>query len=384
MAQKVREDLKKQFEAGDKLTSTAFTDLIDSLVSTQEDSNISGSLMPTKGSTFNLGSAERPWKELFVSKESIKLVDTDTNTTESLSKADVTDLKNIESQRKSTDGIPVKRIRSFTSSSTFIDLEASHSSAGDRIDIKVANTFEALSISTARVSLGPKESVPLELTGSLKIRPSNNEKHEFHGKYQFSGQHASGSDALSYDEELTAVEISGSFLQSSSGGIVTFGTLGTSFVGGNVVMEDVITSQPGVINQSINIGTSTSPSIAEYIGVDVNHRITLAPGVVVNVHPGSKMIVKPQQPNILADNETGDITVTSPGGATDITFNVGSFGSNPKYVGNNINIPMGNSAGWYGPIHIGKKVVPNDSNIYITNLGSIRINEEAKLRIKDF
>ena len=25
-----------------------------------------------------------------------------------------------------------------------------------------------------------------------------------------------------------------------------------------------------------------------------------------------------------------------------------------------------------------------DSNIYITNLGSIRINEEAKLRIKDF
>ena len=136
------------------------------------------------------------------------------------------------------------------------------------------------------------------------------------------------------------------------------------------------------------IGLPTAALLADrkekVIGVDVNHRITVAPGVVINVHPGSKMIVKPQQPNILADNETGDITVTSPGGATDITFNVGSFGSNPKYVGNNINIPMGNSAGWYGPIHIGKKVVPNDSNIYITNLGSIRINNEARLRIKDF
>ena len=118
--------------------------------------------------TFSLGSHALPWKELFVSKNSIKLIDTDTGATESLSKTDVEELKAIEAKRKSTDGIPVKKVRGFTSASTFIDLEASASSAGDRIDIKVANTFEAASFSTTRTSIGPKETVPLELTGSLK------------------------------------------------------------------------------------------------------------------------------------------------------------------------------------------------------------------------
>ena len=112
MARKIRDDLKKLFEEGDMLSAKSFIDLIDSLFSVKEDSRISGSLLPDVKDSFNLGSRALPWKKLFVASESITLVDTDTNVTESLSKADVTALKAIESQRKSTDGIPIKKIRS--------------------------------------------------------------------------------------------------------------------------------------------------------------------------------------------------------------------------------------------------------------------------------
>lgn len=388
MAKKIRDDLKKLFEEGDVLSARAFIDLIDSLVSTKEDSRISGSLLPDVKSSFNLGSRELPWKKLFVASESITLVDTDTNTTESLSKADVAALKTIESQRKSTDGIPVKKLRSFASASTFIDLESSSSSAGDKIDIKVADTFEALSISQTRTSLGPKENVPLELTGSLKIRPANNEKHLFHGKYQFSGKHASGSAALVHDEKLVAVEISGSLIQSSSGGTVTFSTTGTKFEGGNVILEEALVSQPGVISQSMNIGTPISPSIAEYIGVGDNHRITIAPGVLVNVFPGSRFIVKPQQPNLAADSSTGDITISAVGGG-DISFNIGEFGTNPQFIPVHLNVPAGNQAAWYGPIFIGRF---SDQSGQILNLdeagqgqnASLRLNEGVQIRIQAF
>jgi len=385
MAKLNRKDLKSKFESGDKLSVQSFIDLIDSLVNTKEDSIISGSLLPELRDTFTLGSKALPWKEIFVAKNSIKLVDTDTGVTESLSKTDVEELKAIEAKRKSTDGIPVKKLRGFTSASTFIDLEASASSAGDRIDVKVANTFEAASFSTARTSLGPKETVPLELTGSLKVRPSHTNPHEFLGKYQFKGNPENFGNAGKGVELLNDV----GFKYSGSKNQIEFKSEGgVSFTGGNVIMEDVITSQPGIISQSIKIGTVTTPSVAEYIGVGDNYKITIAPGVKVTVNPGSKLIIKPQQPNILADNETGDITVTSPGGATDIIFNIGSFGSNPKYVGNNINIPAGNSANWYGPIHIGKKLAPYSvgapNTIHVTNLGSIRINDDARLRIKDF
>jgi hypothetical protein len=384
MAQKIRKDLKKIFEAGDKLTVSSFIDLIESLVSTQEDSKISGSLMPSKGNTFNLGSPEFPWKEVFVSKDSIKLIDTTTGETETLSKTDVEELKAIEAKRKSTDGIPLKKVRGFTSASTFIDLEASNQQAGDRIDIKVANTFEAASFSTARTSIGPKETVPLELTGSLKVRPSHTDPHEFLGKYQFKGNPENFGVAGKGVELLNDV----GFKYSGSKDQVEFKPEGgVSFTGGNVVIEDAITSQPGVISQSISIGTFNTPSIAEYIGVEGNKRISIAPGVKVSVNPGSRLIIKPQQPNILANSTTGDITLTSTDGG-DISFNVGSFGTNPTYIGYNIEIPAGNSAGWYGPIHIGKKFSSTTagapSTLSVTNLGKLRIKEDARLRIKDF
>ena len=385
MARKVKQDLKKLFEAGDVLSAKAFIDLIDSLVSVKGDSRISGSLLPDVKDSFTLGSRALPWKELFVTSESIKLVDTTTGVTESLSKDDVTALKAIEAQRKSTDGIPIKKVRGFTSASTFIDLEASASSAGDRIDIKVANTFEAASFSTARTSIGPKETVPLELTGSLKVRPSHTDPHEFLGKYQFKGNPEDFGVAGKGVELLNDV----GFKYSGSKNQVEFKSEGgVSFTGGNVVIEDAVISQPGVISQSINIGTSTTPSIAEYIGVLDDNRITIAPGVSVKVFPGSRFIIKPQQPNLAADSSTGDITVSAVGGG-DISFNVGEFGTNPQYIPVHRNIPAGNQAIWYGPIFIGRL---SDQSGQILNLdeagqgqnASLRLNEGAQIRIQAF
>ena len=142
---------------------------------------ISGSILPGENNTYDLGSPSKVWRELFLSENSLAFVSSSGEVT----KVSQDDAKQVFEGRKAAAGMAMKRVRGFSSASTFIDLEATNITAGDRIDIKVADTFEALSISTGRTSLGPKESVPLELTGSLDIRPANNAKHQFHGKYQF-------------------------------------------------------------------------------------------------------------------------------------------------------------------------------------------------------
>lgn len=376
MAEKTKTDLKALFGAGDKLKAQSFIDLIDSLISTKGDSNISGSLSPEIKNAFDLGSTSKPWKAVFASG-SFNFINA-AGTITSLSQTNLDELKAIESLRKSDSGIPIKRLRAFNSASAYIDFNttSSNAPAGTAIDVVVNNSLEVLHVSETRMSIGPTNNFPVEVTGALDVAANSSTPHKLGGVVQITGKtQGSGTSGL---------EISGSLIQSSSGGKFELKPQGTSFTDGNVVMEDAIISQAGVISQSINIGTTTSPSIAEYIGVGINHSIMVAAGAVVSVFPGSRLIVKQQQPNIIADNTTGNVTVSSPGGGTDITFNIGSFGTNPRYVGNHINIPAGNFAGWYGPIHIGKKVVPNDNTIYTTNLGSIRINNGSQLRIKAF
>lgn len=384
MAKITREQLKALFEQGDRLSAASFVNLIDSLVSTKEDSVISGSLIPEIHEAFDLGSETKAWKEIFVSTGSLNFVDPD-GTITSFSKEDLLKTKDIEAKRIADDGIALKRLRAFNSASTFIDLNTTGSArnvtAGTAIDVFVKGNFEALHVSEERLSLGPTNNFPVEITGALDVGANAGTlAHKIAGKVQITGQKVDGGDS--------GFEVTGSFIKSGSGGKVEFKPEGVSFTDGNVIIEDATIAQAGVINQSINIGTPTSPSIAEYIGVLDNHRITIASGVQVNVHQGSRLIIKQQQPNIIADNATGDITVTAPGGGTDIIFNVGAFGTNPQYIGNNINIPAGNSAGWYGPVHIGKKFAPltvgSAPIVANTNLGSLRINQGARLRIKDF
>lgn len=89
------------------------------------------------------------------------------------------DAKDVFVKRKTDDGLPMKRLRSFESASTFIDLNASgitplgHSSPrggftkGESIDIFVKDNYEAFHIDPFKISLGVKTTLPIELTGSL-------------------------------------------------------------------------------------------------------------------------------------------------------------------------------------------------------------------------
>jgi hypothetical protein len=380
MAEKNRPDLKSSFGAGDKLREQSFIDLIDSLVSTKEDSTISGSILPAGKNEFDLGSAAFPWKAIHASGSVIFTNAAGETTT--LSQTDLDELKSIESLRKSDSGIPIKRLRAFNSATSFIDFNttANGVAAGSAIDFIINSSLQALNLSENSISLGPSNNFPIEVTGALNVTANSSTPHQLGGVVSVTGEtQGSGTSGL---------EVSGSLIQSSSGGIVSFNEEGSSFTNGNVLIEDAIISQPGVIGQSINIGTNTSPSIAEYMGVGDNHRIKIAAGVTVNVSQGSRLIIKNQQPNLAADASTGDITVSAVGGA-DIAFNIGEFGTNPQYIPQHRSIPAGNVANWYGPIFIGRYLSPggNILNLDIAGQGqnsSLRLNEGAQVRINTF
>lgn len=384
MAKITREQLKALFEQGDRLLATSFIDLIDSLVSTKEDSVISGSLIPEIHEAFDLGSEAKAWKEIFVSTGSLNFVDPD-GTVTSFSKEDLIKQKDLETKRTSDDGIALKRLRAFNSASTFIDLNTTGSarnvSAGTAIDIFVKNNFEALHVSEERLSLGPTANFPVEITGALDVGANAGTlAHKIGGKVQITGEKLPGGDS--------GFEVTGSFIKSGSGGKVKFNSEGVSFTNGNVVIEDATIAQSGIISQSMNIGTPTSPSIAEYIGVFDNHRITIASGVQVNVHQGSRLIIKSQQPNLSANSLTGDIVVSAVNGG-DISFNIGEFGTNPQYIPVHMSIPAGNQAIWYGPIFIGRFSNQSGNILNLDEAGqgqnaSLRIHEGANIRINTF
>jgi hypothetical protein len=422
------------------------------------------------------------------------------------------DAKQVFEKRKTADGMKVRKLRAMESASTYIDLGGTYRSQGDKIDIYVKDTFEALSVSAGRISLGPKETVPLELTGSLKIRPSHTTPHDFQGKYVFSGNPIGLSGGYTAG---TGVEISGSLDVSGSygnysfesmsidilqGGQLTYGTLGVLMAGNsNVTIEEAVMTQPGVISQSLNIGTSASPSINVMTGVGDNCYIKIAEGVVVRVLEGSTFKVQCPQPDVIADSDTGEVTISDPnvngggdiiiynnnngnpsvilqsttipvnqvsywtvgnnipgtytsytpgsgnvgiqiGGGTstmydgiyingveihpsydvptaniklriedgatltiqsiqpdvtvevdsntvtlsdenneEVIINTGTFGSNNQYITNIVSFPSGQVAHWYGPIYIGTTTTGE-----VTNIGSLRLNENAQIRIQAF
>ena len=94
-------------------------------------------------------------------------------------KGDVTASKDFELRRKSDTGIPVKRIRAFESSSTFIDMNRTAGrqrtkygtlKKGETLDVFVRDNYEALHIDPFLVSIGPKATIDLQLTGSISTQ----------------------------------------------------------------------------------------------------------------------------------------------------------------------------------------------------------------------
>ena len=369
MAEKKKDYLKNLFGTGNTLSAGNFVDLIDSFVSTKEDSTISGSLIPESNgniSPFNLGSPNSAWGELYISSGSLNFVDED-GTITSFSKEDFSASKADNVNRSTDNGVSMKRITSLNDSSTFINLNTTTRGVteGTAIDFIVKDVFEALHLSEKNWLL-----MNIKL---LDISANTSIPHKLGGLVQITGEKKGAG--------TSGFEVTGSLVKSGSGGIVEFTDQGSSFTNGNVVIEEAVIAQAGVINQSINIGTDTSPSIADYIGVGDNNRITIASNIKVSVSQGSRLIIKQQQPNISADNDNGNIIVTDPGGGQDLIFSIGSTGTNPQFIDLNMNIPAGNYAKWYGPIFVGRKLVGELDQI--AN-GSLRINSMAQLVVEDF
>lgn len=375
---KTREELKQLFGTGDKLTAASFAELIDSLVSTGENSSISGSLVPYIRNTFDLGSSRFPWRDLYVHNGSINFVDDD-GTVTTFTKDDLEASKQETTNRSSDTGFSVKRITSFDNTTgTFIDLNTTSRgvSAGKAIDFIVKSNFQALHLSEDRVSLGPVNNFPIEITGALDVKANSGESHKLGGLVRITGE-SEGSGTSGF-------EVSGSLVQSSSGGTVTLNNSGSTFRGGNVVLENALIAQPGKINNSIDIGTSTVPAIANYIGTGDDDRMEITSNITVKVHPGSKMIIKSTQPNVKFTKEKGEITISDPFGTSDIILGQGAQGTNPQYINSNFNVPAGNYANWYGPIYIGREMQDGFLTSQITNNGTLRLSSEAQLRIQSF
>ena len=344
MAVVTRTNLKSYFQSGDKPNEAQFIDLIDSFVHIQEgDDNkqitdtlkvsgsetyisassnallgmvVSGSILPGD-TTSDLGSPTQVWQHLFLSQNSLQFV----SQSGEITRVSQDDAKQVFEGRKAAAGMAMKRVRGFTSASTFIDLEATNITSGDRIDIKVADTFEALSISTARTSLGPKETVPLELTGSLKVRPSHADPHELKGKYNFKGNPDN------------------------------FGTAGSGVVIQDAVFfndEGGIVPQPGIISQSLNIGTSNSPSVNVMEGVGENCTIEISEGTTVSVNEGSLFKILCPQPSILTNPDDGSIIFSDPDevGPNGDFIIYNNNNGNPSRVLQNTTIPAGQVSHW--------------------------------------
>ena len=386
--------LKNYFNTGDKPTESQFSDLIDSFMHvsqseftniTSVESNIISSSNQiiakniTSSGVISSSLSEGDGYGLLVHSASFNYIsastgDFDANTIfiggTAFSKTDVDAAKEIEINRKSATGLPMKKVRGFTSASTFIDLESTNKTAGDRIDIKVANTFEALSVSTARTSLGPKETVPLELTGSLKVRPSHADPHEFKGKYEFKG------NPDNFGTAGSGVVIQDAAFFNDKGGVVI---------------------QPGVISQSLNIGTATSPSINIMDGVEDSCFIKIADGITVRVHDGSLFKIQCPQPDITVDTDNDTITVSN-GAGDETVISTGQFGTNPQYISNHTVVPSGQVAIWYGPIYIGRFTLnpfgsdfdPDGAGVLNMDLAgqgdnaSLRIHNGSQIRVQAF
>ena len=405
MAVETKEVLKEHFQTGDKPTGNQFENLIDSIrhINDNEygDFTTSGVISSSKGEGGGFGLKIHSASFNYISAST---GDFDANTIRiggsSFSKTNVDEVKDIETKRKSDIGIPMKRLRAFGSASTFVDLNAAgvvpsgHSSArsgftkGESIDIFVKDTYEAFHVDPYLISVGAKANLPLELTGSLKISPSYSDPHDLKGKYKFSG------NPDNFGSAGTGIEISGSLDLSGSsanysfenmsmdifqGGQLTYGALGVSMTGNsNVTIEEAVITQPGIISQSFNIGTSTSPSLNTMTGIGDNCYIMIAEGVTITVNPGSTFTIQCPQPDVTVNTDT-DIITLSNGTGDETVISTGEFGTNPQFITTNYNVPPGNAAVWYGPIKVG--TTPEGIS---NNLGSLRLNTSSQIRIQVF
>jgi len=445
-----KSDLKNYFNTGDKPTEAQFGDLIDSFLhadsseftnisasgiisasnlisttsslgyiqptdETHESIFVSGNLVPvTDGfnftSSLSLGSFTSAWKDLFVSEDSIKFV-----------KKNPVSGQPLELARISIDDTgPMGKIKFVGASGSLTDnsdLELRQVQFGK-------SSTKGATINDGGGNLGTFIGMFMQHRegdikgGAIVNRPEMQDLGYLGRDFVAHMIQAKGSGSLSmlidsdntnnnesfFRVERAAIPGAGTKLFTVKNGENTFH--GNSNLlnienkvkstGGSVIEEGVII-QPGVISQSLNIGTTTSPSVNIMDGVGDSCYIRIAEGITVRVNEGSLFKIQCPQPDVTVDTDNDTITVSN-GAGDETVISTGQFGTNPQYISNHTVVPSGQVAIWYGPIYIGRFTLnpfggdfdPDGAGVLNMDLAgqgdnaSLRIHNGSQIRVQAF
>ncbi len=438
-----KSDLKNYFNTGDKPTEAQFGDLIDSFLhadsseftnisasgiisasnlisttsslgyiqptdETHESIFVSGNLVPvTDGfnftSSLSLGSFTAAWKDLFVSEDSIKFI------------------------KKSGSGEPEELARitidtssgkmKFLGTSDHKDLELRQTQFGKSV-IKGATINDGGGGFSTFVGMSMQHRESGIKGGAIVHRPESADLGYLGNDFVAHSYQAKGSGSIAMLIDADLENGNRSFFRVEKGAIAGAGTKlftvkdgentfhGNSNLlnienkvkstGGSVIEEGVII-QPGVISQSLNIGTTTSPSVNIMDGVGDSCYIRIAEGITVRVNEGSIFKIQCLQPDITVDTDNDTITVSN-GGGDETTFTTGQFGTNPQYIPMHMVVPSNQIAIWYGPIYVGRFTLnpfgndfdPDGAGVLNMDLAgqgdnaSLRIHNGAQIKIQSF
>jgi hypothetical protein len=327
--------------------------------------HVSGNILPAVApseftSSFSLGSPEAVWKDLYVSEDSIKFIKkSGSGASEELARISI----DTGSGKMQFKGITDHK-----------DIELRQTQFG-KSNVKGATINDGGGDGTAGFVAMSMQYRDAEIPGGAVVwRPENTSYNVLGEEYVAHTMQAKGSGSIAMLIDADNTNGNRSFFSIERAGIAGGGTnlfkihkdkykffgkenplhvegkISSSiatFNDGNVVIEDGVVSQPGIISQSFNIGTSTSPSLNTMIGVGDNCHIKIADGVIVRVNLNSSFKIQCPQPDVTADSDAGTITFSDPtvqGGGDVVVFN--NNGGTPTTVEVNTTIPAGQISSW--------------------------------------
>ena len=339
-------NLKEYFNKGDKPTEAQFENLIDSFMHAESSefvnitaSNtidtlnlisissslgfiqpsgstfniiVSGNLVPVPDndsftSSFSLGSSTAAWKDLFVSEDSIKFIrqsgsgeseilasiqiDKDSGLSEAVGTTDVLKIQHPDGRR--------------------MDLETGHIQIGKDRGRGFEFSNPGSSIGAGNIYGKFQNYLGSGKGQQLLMRPESETLTMLGRKYKTHLFNAQGGGSVTFALRNMDGDRNGFFRIEKDTTVAGFGTpllevhedkhttffgtdsiltvegtiesTGGTFTGGNTVIEEAVTVQPGIISQSINIGTATSPSTLEMIGVGDDNSIKIADAIYKQV-----------------------------------------------------------------------------------------------------
>ena len=339
-------NLKEYFNKGDKPTENQFIDLIDSFMHAESSefvnitssgfisaSNIisstsslnliqptqdalpniivSGNLVPVPDvnsftSSFSLGSETAAWKDLFVSEDSIKFIRQKSDGTSEVLASIQIDKESQDQEVQGTAEVlkfqhPDGRRMDLESGVIQVGKDRSRGFLFAEPDGHIGSIFGKMQNYIAGTGKGQQLLMRPESEG-LAFLGRKYKSHLFNaqgganvtfGLQNFDGDKngffriekdtsiAGAGTALFEISETLKHKVHGVNSKFEVEG--TIQTTGGTFTGGNTVIEEAVTVQPGIISQSFNIGTTTSPSNLEMVGVGDDNSIKISDAIYQQV-----------------------------------------------------------------------------------------------------